>query len=340
MKRMILLSFCSVLLLILFFSSQVNAEEYPGSVEVTVNDNGSIFIKAYGFEEKSFQCFVSIYKKGEVIDFSLPREERTRAITSFDITRAEYGVLYPNQNYTRKFYREMESWMDPRVDVLTDGVNSPLKPGEYYAIAVYSNEMNFDEPEEIISEPFPFEVGEWSTSLQVEREENGSFAFETKGFYSGYSNVRVYRQGTVCDPTTRDGVVLTWAIDFKVESRKTYPEGCGTDMGYYDKSALVGGLETRPLKSGKYYAIVVDEQKGEILSDPVNFEVPGEPEQSPSATASANPTPVHTPDVQATDKPDHERGSQGRILLYVCLGAAALVAAAVVLVLMKLKKRK
>ena len=340
MKRMIILSFCSVLLLILFFSSQVNAEEYPGSVEVTVNDNGSIFIKAYGFEEKSFQCFVEIYQKEDVIDFSLPQEERIKPLIAREITEARCdGILYPNQNYTRKFYQEMESWMDPRVDVLTDGVNSPLKPGEYYAIAVYDG-REFDEPEEIISEPFPFEVGEWSTSLQVEREENGSFAFETKGFYSGYSNVRVYRQGTVCDPTTRDGVVLTWAIDFKVESRKTYPEGCGPDMGYYDKSALVGGLETRPLKSGKYYAIVVDEQKGEILSDPVNFEVPGEPEQSPSATASANPTLVHTLDAQATNKPTHERGNQGRILLYVCLGAAALVVAAVVLVLMKRKKRK
>ena len=336
---MILITLCSVLLLILIFPFHVSAEEYPGSVEVTGNDDGSILIKAYGFEKKTYRCFVRIYKKGEVIDFSLPKEEQPRLILSFDIIEARYGVLYPYQRFTRRDYLEFfKPGKEPECVNLTDGWNSPLKPGEYYAIAVYSGD-DIDEPE-ILSEPFPFEVGEWSTSLQVEREENGSFAFETKGFYGGFSAVRVYRQGTVCDPTKTEGVVLIWGIDYKVESRKTYPEGCGKNMGYYDKSALVGGLETRPLKSGKYYAIVIDEKKGEILSDPVNFEVPGEPEQSPSATASASPTPVGTPGDPATDKPDDERDSEGRMLLYVCIGAAVIAAAAVVAVLVRRKKRK
>ncbi len=209
MKKGMGVSFCCVMLLIWLFSfTCVTAEEYPITLAVTVNDTGSVHIKADGDKAVTHRSMISIYKKGDIIDFNLPYDKQTLSIMDYDLLSAfSEKQSYPIKNRTRRNYLKQENWTKYyRLDTLTDGPNSPLKPGEYFAIAIYKGE---GEPEKFLSEPVPFTMGEWERSLRVEQEENGSFAFETKGFFSGCSSVRVYRQGTACDPTTEadEGIV-------------------------------------------------------------------------------------------------------------------------------------
>lgn len=340
MKKTILLSLCGILIGILFSSYPVQAEEYPITLSVSVKNDGSVQIKAEGDKSVTHLAAVCIYREGDIVDLSLPRNEQIASIAGYDLlkTMKGEGVLYPRsgEGYTRRFYQEMESWWKFRLDALTDGPNSPLKPGKYFAVAIYQGEVD---PDRFLSEPVAFEMGEWERSLKVEQEENGSFAFETKGFFGGCCSVRVYLQGKECDPTTNKGSVLSWPIDFTLESRKTYPEGCGRDVGYHDLSALKGEIPTRPLKNGNYYAIVVDEEKDQILTDPVTFEVSSEAEPSPapsSATAFI-PTPISEPSAELADR---ENGANGDTILYLCIGAAVLVVAIVVIVFAVKRKSK
>ena len=308
MRKIVLLSLCGVLLLVLLCPFHASAEEYPITLSVSVKNDGSVQV-TYNVEDQTKVCCwaACIYKKGDVIDLSLPELER------------------------------MESWRRFRLDALTDGPNSPLKPGEYFVVAISHEEG--DPVDRFLSEPVAFEMGDWERSLKVEQEENGSFAFETKGFFGGCCSVRVYLQGKECDPTTNKGSVLSWPIDFTLESRKTYPEGCGKDVGYHDLSALKGGIPTRPLKSGNYYAIVVDEEKDQVLTDPVAFEVSGEEEPSPAPSSAATLTkaPITEPSAEPADQ---ENGTNGNLILYLCIGAAVLVIVLVVIVFAVKRKRK
>ena len=330
MKKTMILSLCSILAWMLLSLYQVHAEEYPSTVKVTVKDDGSIVVLADKSGFGSNYWFVEIYKKDDVLDLSLPKENRPKFIAQimFGDAFGNDGAIYPRAS-SRKVYQNNASAINYRQDVLTDGWNTPLKPGEYYAIVVYSGTED-GKPDEICSAPFFFTMNEWDRSLHVKREENGSFAFETKGFVSGYSDIRIYRQGAECNPKTKEGVVLSWAIDFQIKTRETYPEGCGTMKNIHgDLSAFQGGVWTRPLKSGNYYAIVVDENKGEILSDAVPFEVPAEP--TPSAT---RPTPVRTPEAQATIQPTTEN-KEGHTLLYIGIAAAVIIVITAVILFVK-----
>ena len=328
MKKTMILSLCSILVWMMFSSYQVYAEEYPITLNVTVQNDGSIQLKADGDTSDTLRSSICIFRKGDIIDLSKRHDKQIAPIVSYDLLTVmldDNGSFYPSEGYTRKVYQNIEPWVRIRTETLTDGFNSPLKPGEYFAIAIYRGE---EDPDQFLSEPVPFVVNtdEWDRSLHVERQENGSFAFETKGFFSGYSDVRIYRQGAECNPKTKDGVVLSWAIDFQATSRETYPEGCGTMKNTYcDHSALQGGIGTRPLKSGNYYAIVVDENKGEILSDAVPFEVPAEP--TPSAAPQA---PIRTPAAQATIQPTTET-EEGHTLLYIGIAAAVIIVIAVII---------
>ena len=341
MRKTVLLSLCGALLLVLLRPFHASAEEYPITLSVSVKNDGSVQIKAEGDKTVTHRAVISIYREGDIIDLSLPENEQTAPITGYDllgIMLDDEGAFYPNSGeaYTRKFYQEMESWWRFRLDVLTDGPNSPLKPGKYFAVAIYHGEVD---PDRFLSEPVAFEMGDWERSLKVEQEENGSFAFETKGFFGGCCSVRVYLQGKECDPTTNKGSVLSWPIDFTLESRKTYPEGCGKDVGYHDLSALKGGIPTRPLKSGNYYAIVVDEEKDQVLTDPVAFEVSGEEEPSPAPSSAATPTkaPITEPSAEPADQ---ENGTNGNLILSLCIGAAVLVIVIVVIIFAVKRKKK
>ncbi len=340
MRKIVLLSLCGVLLLVLLCPFHASAEEYPITLSVSVKNDGSVQV-TYNVEDQTKVCCwaACIYKKGDVIDLSLPELERTDDIVAFDPDVDRTGMIYPRsgEDYTRSYYQEMESWRRFRLDALTDGPNSPLKPGEYFVVAISHEEG--DPVDRFLSEPVAFEMGDWERSLKVEQEENGSFAFETKGFFGGCCSVRVYLQGKECDPTTNKGSVLSWPIDFTLESRKTYPEGCGKDVGYHDLSALKGGIPTRPLKSGNYYAIVVDEEKDQVLTDPVAFEVSGEEEPSPAPSSAATLTkaPITEPSAEPADQ---ENGTNGNLILYLCIGAAVLVIVLVVIVFAVKRKRK
>lgn len=345
MKKGMGVSFCCVMLLTWLFSfTCVTAEEYPVVLGVIVNDNGSVQI-TYDVKDSTKVCcwLIHIYQKGDIIDLSLPKSAWESSITCFDHSFPG-DMIYPGQKWNRRSYQNIKSWMKFRTDVLTDGPNSPLKPGEYFAVAISNEEA--DRFDHFLSEPVPFTMGEWERSLRVEQEENGSFAFETKGFFSGCSSVRVYRQGTECDPTTEadEGIVICWPIDFKVESRKTYPENCGFDVGYGDMSALQGGKRANPLKSGSYYAIVVDEKNGKTMTEPVPFEVSDKTEPSPEPTATANPTstpvPMKTSPVSPT--PTTSQSNNGPLYWYIGIGAGVLlfVVGMVMIALRHSKKKK
>ena len=76
---------------------------------------------------------------------------------------------------------------------------------------------------------------------------------------------------------------------------------------------------------------MVDEEKDQVLTDPVAFEVSGEEEPSPAPSSAATPTkaPITEPSAEPADQ---ENGTNGNLILYLCIGAAVLVIVLVVIV--------
>ena len=78
MRKIVLLSLCGVLLLVLLCPFHASAEEYPITLSVSVKNDGSVQV-TYNVEDQTKVCCwaACIYKKGDVIDLSLPELERT-----------------------------------------------------------------------------------------------------------------------------------------------------------------------------------------------------------------------------------------------------------------------
>ena len=152
------------------------------------------------------------------------------------------------------------------MEELVDGANTPFKPGKYCAVAVGDGRF--------LTDPVEFEIKEWERTLQVEASADGTVSFATKGFFSGSSEVRVYKQGDACDPAANNGVILEFPISYQCNTNITYPNAQGMVECLRKEETVNEYVTDAPLKSGSYYAVVVDFDKDTLLSEPVEFEIP------------------------------------------------------------------
>lgn len=173
-------------------------------------------------------------------------------------------MTYPYENNTNP-EASIERW-GTRLEELVDGANTPFKPGKYCAVAVGDGRF--------LTDPVEFEIKEWERTLQVEASADGTVSFATKGFFSGSSEVRVYKQGDACDPAANNGVILEFPISYQCNTNITYPNAQGMVECLRKEETVNEYVTDAPLKSGSYYAVVVDFDKDTLLSEPVEFEIP------------------------------------------------------------------
>ena len=140
----------------------------------------------------------------------------------------------------------------------------------------------------------------------------------------------------------------------------TYPDDADTveiEYGENRESELVNG-EGSPLKPGKYYVTVAGyAEKGRyVVHEPVYFEIPDpnatpapKPTADPTTVPTQQPTAIPTPDtatptaaVTATPAAPSERSGNGsgNRVFWICIGAAAVVAVGIFVIIAVRKSRR
>ncbi len=256
--------FALTLLLLAALNVPLAAAEKP-YLEVQVNGDGSVTFFTRETENGVWDLnndSLYIYKQSDEIQLSLWNPPPIVSLSLW--TTFETGLTYPYENNTNP-EASIERW-GTRLEELVDGANTPLKPGKYCAVAVGDGRF--------LTDPVEFEIKEWERTLQVEASADGTVSFATKGFFSGSSEVRVYKQGEACDPAANNGVILEFPISYQCSTNVTYPDGKGTAECLRKEETVNEYVTDAPLKSGSYYAVVVDFDKDTLLSEPVEFEIP------------------------------------------------------------------
>ena len=256
--------FALTLLLLAALNVPLAAAEKP-YLEVQVNGDGSVTFFTRETENGVWDLnndSLYIYKQSDEIQLSLWNPPPIVSLSLW--TTFETGLTYPYENNTNP-EASIERW-GTRLEELVDGANTPFKPGKYCAVAVGDGRF--------LTDPVEFEIKEWERTLQVEASADGTVSFATKGFFSGSSEVRVYKQGDACDPAANNGVILEFPISYQCSTNVTYPDGKGTAECLRKEETVNEYVTDAPLKSGSYYAVVVDFDKDTLLSEPVEFEIP------------------------------------------------------------------
>ena len=256
--------FALTLLLLAALNVPLAAAEKP-YLEVQVNGDGSVTFFTRETENGVWDLnndSLYIYKQSDEIQLSLWNPPPIVSLSLW--TTFETGLTYPYENNTNP-EASIERW-GTRLEELVDGANTPFKPGKYCAVAVGDGRF--------LTDPVEFEIKEWERILQVEAAADGTVSFATKGFFSGSSEVRVYKQGEACDPAANNGVILEFPISYQCSTNVTYPDGKGTAECLRKEETVNEYVTDAPLKSGSYYAVVVDFDKDTLLSEPVEFEIP------------------------------------------------------------------
>ena len=251
--------FALTLLLLAALNVPLAAAEKP-YLEVQVNGDGSVTFFTRETENGVWDLnndSLYIYKQSDEIQLSLWNPPPIVSLSLW--TTFETGLTYPYENNTNP-EASIERW-GTRLEELVDGANTPFKPGKYCAVAVGDGRF--------LTDPVEFEIKEWERTLQVEASADGTVSFATKGFFSGSSEVRVYKQGDACDPAANNGV-----ISYQCNTNITYPNAQGMVECLRKEETVNEYVTDAPLKSGSYYAVVVDFDKDTLLSEPVEFEIP------------------------------------------------------------------
>ena len=182
--------------------------------------------------------------------------------------------------------------------------------------------------------------------LEVKVHPDGSVTIKTaRDFYGNETWVKVMKQGDVLDPA------LTWeenpkpVFAFVACGEIICP---GNDVICYPEtlSSFVDGEGSR-LRPGKYYAVIgdniweTDRMVYHKLSEPVEFEIPEIPvTPSPEPTnVLQTPTLRPTAQVGATPAESPEEG-KGSAVLWICIGAAAVVVIGIAVILFARKNRR
>ena len=256
--------FALTLLLLAALNVPLAAAEKP-YLEVQVNGDGSVTFFTRETENGVWDLnndSLYIYKQSDEIQLSLWNPPPIVSLSLW--TTFETGLTYPYENNTNP-EASIERW-GTRLEELVDGANTPFKPGKYCAVAVGDGRF--------LTDPVEFEIKEWERTLQVEASADGTVSFATKGFFSGSSEVRVYKQGDACDPAANNGVILEFPISYQCNTNITYPNAQGMVECLRKEETVNEYVTDAPLKSGSYYAAVVDFDKDTLLSEPVEFEIP------------------------------------------------------------------
>ena len=256
--------FALTLLLLAALNVPLAAAEKP-YLEVQVNGDGSVTFFTRETENGVWDLnndSLYIYKQSDEIQLSLWNPPPIVSLSLW--TTFETGLTYPYENNTNP-EASIERW-GTRLEELVDGANTPFKPGKYCAVAVGDGRF--------LTDPVEFEIKEWERTLQVEASADGTVSFATKGFFSGSSEVRVYKQGDACDPAANNGVILEFPISYQCNTNITYPNAQGMVECLRKEETVNEYVTDAPLKSGSYYAVVVDFDKDTLLSEPVEFEIP------------------------------------------------------------------
>ena len=256
--------FALTLLLLAALNVPLAAAEKP-YLEVQVNGDGSVTFFTRETENVVWDLnndSLYIYKQSDEIQLSLWNPPPIVSLSLW--TTFETGLTYPYENNTNP-EASIERW-GTRLEELVDGANTPFKPGKYCAVAVGDGRF--------LTDPVEFEIKEWERTLQVEASADGTVSFATKGFFSGSSEVRVYKQGDACDPAANNGVILEFPISYQCNTNITYPNAQGMVECLRKEETVNEYVTDAPLKSGSYYAVVVDFDKDTLLSEPVEFEIP------------------------------------------------------------------
>ena len=256
--------FALTLLLLAALNVPLAAAEKP-YLEVQVNGDGSVTFFTRETENGVWDLnndSLYIYKQSDEIQLSLWNPPPIVSLSLW--TTFETGLTYPYENNTNP-EASIERW-GTRLKELVDGANTPFKPGKYCAVAVGDGRF--------LTDPVEFEIKEWERTLQVEASADGTVSFATKGFFSGSSEVRVYKQGDACDPAANNGVILEFPISYQCNTNITYPNAQGMVECLRKEETVNEYVTDAPLKSGSYYAVVVDFDKDTLLSEPVEFEIP------------------------------------------------------------------
>ena len=256
--------FALTLLLLAALNVPLAAAEKP-YLEVQVNGDGSVTFFTRETENGVWDLnndSLYIYKQSDEIQLSLWNPPPIVSLSLW--TTFETGLTYPYENNTNP-EASIERW-GTRLEELVDGANTPFKPGKYCAVAVGDGRF--------LTDPVEFEIKEWERTLQVEASADVTVSFATKGFFSGSSEVRVYKQGDACDPAANNGVILEFPISYQCNTNITYPNAQGMVECLRKEETVNEYVTDAPLKSGSYYAVVVDFDKDTLLSEPVEFEIP------------------------------------------------------------------
>ena len=233
------------------------------------------------------------------------------------------NVTYPDGKGTAECLRKEETVNE----YVTD---APLKSGSYYAVVV-----DFDK-DTLLSEPVEFEIPETQPSLRIEVSEDGTITGTTTGYFdlNNRTEVQIYKADEAYDPAaTTNQPILKWRVPHQYENTETYPGS--SSVGCLRQEELSAGSRT-PLKGGRYLAVVVDTDAKTVVVEPVTFEVPGETEDNESA-ATATKAPITEPSAEPADQ---ENGTNGNLILCLCIGAAVLAVVLVVIVFAVKRKRK
>ena len=256
--------FALTLLLLAALNVPLAAAEKP-YLEVQVNGDGSVTFFTRGAENVDWNInddALRIYKQGDEIQ--LNPGDPAPIFSMLIVGTFESGKTYPYETVTNP-EAAIGMW-GTRLEELVDGANTPFKPGKYCAVAVGDGRF--------LTDPVEFEIKEWERTLQVEASADGTVSFATKGFFSGSSEVRVYKQGDACDPAANNGVILEFPISYQCNTNITYPNAQGMVECLRKEETVNEYVTDAPLKSGSYYAVVVDFDKDTLLSEPVEFEIP------------------------------------------------------------------